>query len=336
MAKLSYDEILKAGIQALTHVGVPQPSAHLQMSLLLEAELSGLPSHGVLRLPRVIARIKNGVTNPTATGTLDWFATAMARVDGDAGLGPVVAMHALQSAIDVAKTTGVATVALKNCDHLGMLGFYAERVAQQGMVMIGLTISEALVHPWGGRHAMVGTNPIAIGVPAHPHPFVMDVATSLVAMGKIHDYANRGEPIPEGWALDKQGDTTTDPHQAKDGAIAPFGGAKGYALGVGFEIMVTALANSAIGGDVVGTLDNDKPCNKGDVFIVMCPHQGGLATVQQYMDEVRKSAPTDGDSPVRIPGDRAFATRTLNQQKGVTIPDSVWQHILDCVPKPSS
>ena len=196
------------------------------------------------------------------------------------------------------------------------------------MVLLGLTISEALVHPWGGRCAMLGTNPIAIGVPADPQPFVVDLATSLVAMGKIHDYANRNEPIPQGWALDANGDATTDPHKAKHGAIAPFGGAKGYALGVGFEMMVTALANSAIGVDVVGTLDNDKPCNKGDVFIIMCPDAGGLQAVNQYMDDLRKSAPSDADTPVRIPGERAFATRTQNKQQGVSLPDTVWNQII--------
>ena len=328
MPKLSYDEIVEVGIQSLSNVGVPHEAAHLQMSLLLNAELSGLPSHGLLRLPRVIARIKNGVTSPTATGVIDWFASAMARVDGQQGLGPVVAMTAIEQAMDRAKTTGVATVALKNCDHLGMLAFYAEHVAKSGMVMLGLTISEALVHPWGGRHAMLGTNPIAIGVPAQPHPFVVDLATSLVAMGKIHDYANRDEPIPQGWALDKNGDSTTDPHQAKDGAIAPFGGAKGYALGVGFEIMVTALVNSAIGVDVVGTLDSEKPCNKGDVFIIMSPDSGGLQAVQQYMNDLRACAPADADCPVRVPGERALASREVNKKNGVTIPDTVWNQIV--------
>lgn len=327
MPKLSYDEIVSTGLQALQNAGVPKDHAQLQMDLLLNGELSHLASHGILRLPRVIERINNGVTNPNAKGNVDWFATAMARVDGQNGLGPVVAMNALQQAMERAKDTGVATIAIKDCDHLGMLAFYAQRVAEQGMVVLCLTISEALVHPWGGRKAMLGTNPIAIGVPAKPNPVVLDLATSLVAMGKIHDYANRDEPIPDNWALDVDGNKTTDPHKAKLGAIAPFGGAKGYALGLGFEVMVTALANSAIGVDVVGTLDNNKPCNKGDVFIVMSPDSGGLQAVGEYLDALRNTPASDADNPVRIPGERAFATREQSKKEGVDIPDTIWETI---------
>ena len=173
---------------------------------------------------------------------------------------------------------------------------------------------------------MLGTNPIAIGVPAEPVPFVMDMATSLVAMGKIHDYANRNQPIPKGWALDADGNETTDPHRAKLGAIAPFGGAKGYALGLAFEILVTALANSCIGRDVVGTLDNDQPCNKGDVFIILTPHHEAMATVNQYVQDVQQSPSTTG-SAVRIPGQASIERRSENRQKKMRVPDEIWQAI---------
>ena len=333
MPKISSEDIWNTGLKALKNAGIPQHNAELQMSLLMNGELSNLPSHGILRLPRVIERIHNGVTNPTTKGVIDWFSDAMARVDGQQGLGPVVAMHALNEAMDKAKQSGVSAVAIKNCDHLGMLAFYAQHAAENGMIALCLTISEALVHPWGGRKAMLGTNPIAIGVPSDPQPFVLDLATSLVSMGKIHDYANRNEDIPKDWALDAEGNPTTDPHKAKLGAIAPFGGAKGYALGLGFEVLVTAIANSAIGTDVVGTLDNDKKCNKGDVFIVMSPDNQGLQSVHAYLDALRHSPAMDKNIPVRIPGERAFVTREQNRKDGLSIPDTVWSTVVEYAKK---
>ena len=185
---------------------------------------------------------------PGACGTQAWTARSFLSVDGNRGLGPVVAMAALET--DHARApakTARAIAAIRNANHLGALAYYAEHVASLGLTCIALTISEALVHPWGGRKALVGTNPIAIGVPADPTPLVMDMATGLVSMGKIHDHANRHEPIPPNWALDENGDPTTDAVAAKKGAIAPFGGAKGYALGLAFEVLVASLASSAIG-----------------------------------------------------------------------------------------
>nr|WP_201762373.1 Ldh family oxidoreductase [Pseudarthrobacter psychrotolerans] len=178
---------------------------------------SGHPSHGLLRLPRVIERIANGVADPVTTGRSEWRGDAFLAVDGERGLGPVVAEKALTEISQRAKKTGVALAAISNSNHLGMLAIYAEDVARKGQVLIALTTSEALVHPWGGRKALLGTNPVAIGVPAEPHPFVLDMATGLVSMGKVHDYAHRRQSLEPGWALDGHGDPTLDASAAKDG-----------------------------------------------------------------------------------------------------------------------
>lgn len=324
---VTFEEAHDTGVMALRQAGVSEAFAHTQMALLLEAEIRGVASHGLLRLPRVIERIQNGVTDPSAAGDLLWEGKAMGRMDGQNGLGPVIALHAVEAACDRAEVTGCATVAIRNCDHLGMLAWYAEHIAQRGFVAICLTISEALVHPWGGRNAMIGTNPIAIGVPGDPQPFVMDMATSLVSMGKIHDYANRDEPIPEGWALDASGDPTTVAADAKHGAIAPFGGPKGYALGLGFELLVTALTGSAIGTDVKGTLDSDQSCNKGDLMIAMKPDAGGVQAVAAYLDALRTSPSADPAHPVRVPGDRALENRLATLENGISPNPEIWKKI---------
>jgi LDH2 family malate/lactate/ureidoglycolate dehydrogenase len=306
--------------------GVPAAHARIQAGLFIDAEMRGIPSHGLLRLRRVIERIRVGLSVPGATGKQTWSSRNFLSVDGERGLGPVVVQAALDAIVPRAREDGIAIAAINNCNHLGALAYYAEQVAQQGLTIIGLTISEALVHPWGGRKAMIGTNPIAIGVPADPHPMVLDMATGLVSMGKIHVHANRGAPIPEGWALDENGDPTTDAVAAKKGAIAPFGGPKGYALGIAFEVLVASLALSGIGTHVKGTLDSVEVSNKGDLFIVIAPQHAAAAKaiVTAYLDDIRNAAPADPGHPVMAPGDRARLTREKSLKDGVTLDDGLW------------
>lgn len=321
---LKYADAREVAELVLQGVGVSTEHAALQVDLLLEAELRGHPSHGLLRLPRLVERIRNGVTSATATGVQTWRATSLLEVDGKDGLGPVVAMSALEEAIRQIAAAGVVVAAIRNNNHLGMLAWYAEKISSRGFVILAFSTSEALVHAWGGRTAILGTNPVAIGVPTADVPFVLDMATSLVSMGQIHDYAQRNQPIPHGWAVDVNGDPTTNPGAAKSGAIAPFGDAKGYALGLAIEILVASLTNSAIGKDVTGTLDSTTVCNKGDLFIVIDPSiSAGLAQrISQYLDAVRAS----GDK-VTVPGDRARANRQKMLTEGMLLPQELWDHL---------
>jgi LDH2 family malate/lactate/ureidoglycolate dehydrogenase len=313
----------------LVRQGVPVDHARTQAKLFIGAEMRGTASHGLLRLRRVVERLKAGRAAPGETGHQEWTAKSFLSVDGRRGLGPVVALAALDAVIPRARETGIAIAAIRNAEHLGAIAFYADYVARQGLTVIALTISEALVHPFGGRKAMIGTNPVAIGVPATPEPLVLDMATSLVSMGKVHDHANRGAPIPEGWALDADGNPTTDASAAKHGAIAPFGGAKGYAMGLAFEVLVASLAESAIGTGVRGTLDSEHPSNKGDLFIVIAPPhaEAAKALVTEYLDAVRASPPADSKKPVLIPGDRAHAARAKSRAEGVTLDDGLWEDL---------
>ncbi len=330
-------EATAVAVQALERAGAPLAQARVQAEHLVEAELRGRASHGLLRLPRLVERIRNGVLDPATCGQGNWRGAALLDLDGQRGFGPVVAYAGLEAACARARETGVAVVAIRNNNHLGMLALYAEHVARQGQALIGLSTSEALVHPWGGRHAMLGTNPIAIGVPAQPEPFVLDMATSIVAMGTIHDHANRNAPIPQGWALDAQGEPTTDAAAAKLGALAPFGDAKGYALGLAFEVLVASLTASAMGTDVVGTLDSEQVCNKGDVFIVIAPAAGQtLAAVSAYLQALRDSAPADPARPVMVPGDRAAQQRERARQQGFSIAADVWARIQALADAPHS
>lgn len=305
----------------LRREGVPDSAAVQQAELLVMAEAKGVRSHGLLRLPRILRRIRHGVANPRTTGIHDWTSPSFLAVDGQQGLGPVVAMAALTALTPAALRYGVACVAITNNNHLGMLSYYTERAAERGLVCIAATTSEALVHPYGGTKAMVGTNPLSIGVPAAPAPLVLDMATSEVSMGKIHDYALRHRPLEPGWALDAEGKPTQDAAAATTGAVAPFGGAKGYALGLSLGAMISALTGSATGTEVHGTLDDTEVSNKGDMFILL---KGGDHPVSSYLDEVRNSRPADPTRPVAVPGDGARSRYLAAQAGGIDIPDDLW------------
>lgn len=321
MALVEFAALDRLAFAALLSAGVPHDHARMQADLLLEAELRGVPSHGLLRLERIIRRIANGVADPHASGVHHWRRSGFLQVDGECGLGPVVANRALDALKAKVGETGIAIAAIGNSNHLGMLGWYAERMAADGYTFLGLTTSEALVHPWGARQAMIGTNPISIGLPTGSGPFVLDTATSVTSMGAIHDYAHRKARLPAGWALDADGEPTTDPEVAKTGALAPFGQAKGYGLGLAFELLVGSLAGAALGRDVRGTLDDTEQANKGDVFIVI---RGADRNLEAYLGAIRAMEPAPGFDRVLIPGERGRACRATRLRDGVPIADAVW------------
>ncbi|KIP51634.1 Ldh family oxidoreductase [Leucobacter komagatae] len=329
MTTVPIEALREALVRRLVEAGSSRETAEVQADMLVEAELRGLPSHGALRLNTLRQRIANGVCAPNALGKHSWRGTAWLDVDGESGFGPVVAQHALTAAARRTQETGVCLVTVRTSNHLGMLAWYAEHWARQGYVLIGLTTSEALVHPYGGTSRLLGTNPLTIGVPtADEEPLVVDLATSIVAMGKVHDYAGRGQALEPGWARDAQGRATTDAVAARSGAIAPFGGAKGYALGLGIEVLVTALTGSAIGTSVRGTLDATETASKGDVFILAPARGGALANLlADFLDEVRASDPADPARPVLVPGDRSRAERTRRIAEGVEVRDALWAEI---------
>ncbi|MEM5470432.1 Ldh family oxidoreductase [Hoeflea sp. AS60] len=327
--RLSVDRLREISVTLLTKHGAPTDHAHLQADLLIEAEMRGLPSHGVQRLPRVLSRIDKGLADPQASGVVSGRRPSFLAIDGERGLGPVVMMRAISELKKIVSDTGMAAAGIRNANHIGMLAYYAEAAAADGLIGIILSTSEALVHPYGGTDAMLGTNPIAIGIPTGADPFVLDLATSLVSMGKIHHHALRGEPIPPGWAVDAKGRPTTDADAAKNGAIAPFGDAKGYGLGLAVELMVSALAGSAFAPEVHGTLDETHPANKGDLVILidLAAGAGSSNALSTYLDRLRNSHPLNSERPVSIPGDGARSRRAASIAAGIDLPEELFNEL---------
>jgi LDH2 family malate/lactate/ureidoglycolate dehydrogenase len=316
-------------IGLLRQRGASQDNACSQADLLVEAELRGHPSHGLQRLPRLLARVDRGLIDPCTTGVATWLADSALDVDGKRGFGPAVALAALQQLETRAGAAGIAMATIHNSNHLGMLAPYVEKIAEWGCVGIAISSSEALVHPHGGTRALLGTNPLAIAVPTAERPMVLDLATSIVSMGKIHHYAASGMGIPNGWARDEQGRATTNATDAKSGSIAPFGGAKGYGLGIALELLIAALAGTDLAPDIRGTLDSEFVCNKGDVLIAIRkrPEVGLSRRLSNYLDIVRHSPRAEPDQPVAIPGDGATARRAASLKNGFEVDAALWAEL---------
>jgi len=326
---VSSDEVHTVIAEALVRHGATSRDAGLQATTLVEGDLRGHPSHGIRRLPVLVGRLRAGLAVSGVEPDLQWRTDSALVVDGRRTLGPVAAHQALDAILDRVRETGIAMASIRNSGHVGMLAPYLERIAATGAAGIALTTSEALVHPWGGSIAMVGTNPIGVGIPTLGDPFILDMSTSQVSMGKVLDYAARGEEMPLGWAVDENGDATTDAAAGARGALSPFGGAKGYALGLAFEALVGVLAGSQYGRDVHGTLDVEHPPSKGDLFVVFSLDSLGATTslgpLTSYFDAVRASG---SENPVSIPGDRARAERARRLAEGIPLDAAQWDRAL--------
>src|SRR5439155_6336239 len=258
-------------IAVLRGLGANEEEAFIQADVWTEADLRGIHSHGVQRLPIMVTRIQKGLPKVNVKPERTWTADDVLKVDGKAGFRTAICETSLKELIPAARKHGVAVLTVRNASHIGMVRYYAERRAQEGFVCAGFTTMEALVHPFGGADALVGTNPIALGIPGEPRPFLLDMATSVSAMGRIIALKHRGEKVPEGWAVDKNGTPTTDPDAALHGSLSPAGGPKGYGLGISIGMLAGLLPGMPTGKEVLGTLDSDYRCTVGDLFIVMDP-----------------------------------------------------------------
>lgn len=327
---VSEDELREVTVRVLERHGATAECAQLQADALVEGELRAHPSHGLRRLPVIVERMCRGLIDISAVPHLEWSAEASLAVDGNMGFGPVALDAAIDAVCTRAARTGIAMAAISKSSHIGMLAPYVERVARQGCIGVLLTTSEALVHAWGGRSPMVGTNPIGIGIPTDGEPLTLDMSTSAVSMGKIIDYAAKGKPLPSGWATDRAGEPTEDASEAAVfGALSPFGGPKGYALGVTIESLVATVTQTAYGTDVLGTLDSEHLVTKGDLLIVISLEALGLIPVLPFLTNYLTQIRASGGTPtsVDVPGDRARRTRAERRAHGVPVDSVVWANV---------
>jgi L-2-hydroxycarboxylate dehydrogenase (NAD+) len=313
---------------ALRSHGISESDATLTAEVLVSADARGKHSHGLLRLPRFVRGIEHGNVDPNGSIEVVAERGGAAAISGGSRLGPVVASEAVVTAMNRAAEFGVGAVGVRETNHLGMLGYYTDEIRSEGYVGLGVTNTEPAMPPHGGGEQVLGTNPIAIGLPTDP-PFNLDMSTSSIARGTVLHKQETGESLPEGVALDEDGEPTTDPDAALEGTILPFGGPKGSGLAVGVEVLAGGLVGAAMGTDVTGTYHTEEPCTKGDLFVVIDPAALGSndfgAAASEFLSDLKDAERATSVDEIRLPGERSV--RLDRQRDFVEVEEEVWRQV---------
>lgn len=263
------DQLLAAVAAIFERCGMSPEDAGLLADSLVQSDLRGVHSHGVLRVPEYVKKLREDGVDPRGRPTVVKDAGAALVIDGGNSMGQVGATFAMRAAIERARTTGVAAAAVRGSNHCGAMAYYAGMAA--GAEMIGLATTNALptMAAWGGLDKIVGINPLGLAIPAlHESPIIFDGAFSGSAHGKIRVYAQKGLPIPEGWAFDAAGQPTTDATAALDGLLQPIGGFKGIGLALVFGLLSSLLSDAAYGTELGNMVDGPKPGRDGHLLVV--------------------------------------------------------------------
>ena len=311
---------------ALENAGAHSKMAEAAARHLVRAEAQGLPTHGMSRVPFYCAMLRNGRADGAAHPVLASERAGTCLIDNRDALPYIAAQWAVEEAIQRARRNGIGLAGIKNSAHAGVLGIHLAPVAAAGLVGFAFTNSPAAIPAWGGRKALFGTNPVAAVFPRrNGDPLVIDLALTTVVRGKIMMAMRRGERIPEGWALDRDGKPTTDPREAIErGSLFPIGGAKGAMLALMFELVCASLTGAAIGpeADSFFAEEGNRP-RIGQVFIAIAPPAGADIYAERVETLVTAML---SDPQVRLPGARRFAAERL-AAKGIEVPDQLLAQI---------
>ncbi|MFZ3361481.1 MAG: Ldh family oxidoreductase [Xanthobacteraceae bacterium] len=312
---------------AFVAAGLPAADAARCAELMTEADLTGADGHGIFRLAQYVRRIKACGFNKHPNISVKKTAPATALVDGDNGMGHLVMSRATSEAITIARETGVSWVGVCRSNHAGPAGLYAEMPAAQGMIGFYAAVANANhMATWGGADLLLGTNPLAIGVPSGGAPLVFDMATSIVAYGTVKKYALRGLTMPEGWFVrPESGEAITDPNKSGEGILLPMGEYKGSGLALMIGLMAGVLNGAAFGRDVVDfNADDGSETNTGHFIVAVdiarfLPLAKFTAEVDRHVRDLRASQRLPGVDEIRLPGDRRAECREERLRDGVPI-----------------
>ncbi len=321
--------------------GSKAEEAKLVAENLVIANLTGHDSHGVGMMPRYVEALLEGGLHPNRKVEVKLDGGALLALDGGAGYGQSIGLQATRLAIERAKRHGLSITTLGNSHHLGRIGHWAEMAVAEGLVSLHFVnvISFARVAAYGGADGRFGTNPVCIGIPLPGEaPFLLDMATSAVAQGKLRVAHNKGVKIPLGWLIDRDGNPTDDPKWGvvqPFGAMQTFGGHKGYGLAVACELLGGALTGGGTWHYPEGT---KRRVLNGMLSIVIDPERLGTKQTferetREYLDWIRKSPPAPGFDRVRIAGEPEREYRAQREREGVPVDDSTWKEILAAAAK---
>lgn len=326
MTVVAVGELLDVATRVLEAVDVPPDDARLVADSLVRADLWGHQSHGVLRLPWYVDRIRSGVMKAVTTPENIVAAGAVTVVDGHDGVGQVLAAHAARTAISGAKAHGIAAVAVRNSNHFGTAAYFTRMAPAEGCIGLLTTNSSPAMAPWGGREKAVGSNPWSIAAPAGGgRVSVLDVSNTVVARGKIYLARQHGTPTPAAWALTKSGHPTTDPVEALAGTILPMAEHKGYAISVMVDILSGVLSGSGFGTQVAGPYQSAERSRAGHLYIALdvsafIPAHEFDARMESLITEL-KSVPLAADATeIFYPGEIEDRAEQRGLAAGVDLP----------------
>ncbi len=333
METLAADRLETLATRIFAALGVPDGDAHWVGQLLVRANLRGHDSHGVIRIPQYVGSIRKGETNPRPAMRVLQDTPTTAIVDGDLGLGQVVARRAAEVALDKAGRLGLAAVGVRRSNHIGRLADYAELAATRGFV--GLVWANAptahSVVPHGGLERRLSTNPLAIAVPGPDGGVALsvDMATSVVAEGKVRVKRNRKERLPDGWAIDPAGRPVTDPevfYGPPRAGLLPVGAHKGTALGLVVEVLGGILSGEGAIGDRTGPVHNGTFLLVIDVarFLPLIDFTGQVTDLVRY---VKSAAPAPGTVAVQVPGEPEARSEAERRARGIPVEAETWRQI---------
>ena len=318
--------------RALGAVGLPPADAVTVAELMVEADLTGADAHGIFRLPQYVARIKAGGTNVRPSITVNRTAASTALVDGDNAMGHLVMKRAAQTAIEIARENGVGWVGAHHSNHAGPAAIYAAMPIPHGMIGIYSAVASANhMAIWGGKDMLLGTNPLAIGVPGGTSgPLILDMATTVVSYGTIKKHVLLDEPLPEGWMVHRDtGAPITDPAEAKQGLLLPVGGYKGSGLALMLSLLAGTLNGAAIGKDVVDfNADNRTVTNTGHFILALdisrfVPLEVFQREVEKHVADLKDGETLPGFGTIRLPGEQRVERRRRRAEAGVPLPDEL-------------
>jgi LDH2 family malate/lactate/ureidoglycolate dehydrogenase len=329
---VGHESLRSFATDLLRAAGLNEQDAWLTADSLVAANLRAVDSHGVQLIPPYVAQIRAGNFRPDTRGAIVSEMGACMVYDAENGVGQVTAKECCDHAIRMAKQFGMASVTAREANHFGAAAYWAQMMSREGLLGMVFCNATPLVAPWQGRDARFGTNPICVSLPG-PDLWLLDMATTTVAMNRIYKAQASGEPtIPAGWALDANGEPTTDTAAAVKGSPMPLGGYKGSGLAFLIEILCSVLSGGAISTQVGGLRVTDKPIRTSHFFLAMdvarfMPIEEFTIRMQYLVDLVKASTPATGYDEVLVAGEpewRAEADRLAN---GIPVAAAIWESL---------
>lgn len=333
--RITYSALESCINDILQRTGMSGDHADIVAEVLAMTDLRGVHSHGTAMLAGYVKKLQSGEINPRGEARVAQRHGAVAVIDGDGCMGHLAAVTAMRLALELAEESGIGAVAVRSTNHCGAAGHFARLALEKDMVGLIMTTAMPSMAPAGGRDRVLGMNPIGVAIPAGDEaPVVLDAAFAAAARGKIILAHQAGRALPEGWALDRDGNPTTDPAAALGGLIQPIGDFKGSGLAVVFGLMASAFAGAAFGADLGEIEVGPVPNGDGLLAIALDPKAfdspGAFGTrVASGVRRLRDSSPTPANDRVRLPGDRAAEYESSAREAGVLLPEATRKELAE-------